>query len=31
MRPETREALRLFYAEPNRLLEQRLGRTMNWQ
>lgn len=31
MRPETREALRRFYAEPNRLLEQRLGRTMNWQ
>ena len=31
MRPETREALRAFYVEPNRRLEERLGRQMHWQ
>jgi hypothetical protein len=31
MRPATRAALRDFYAEPNRRLEQRLGRVMHWQ
>ena len=31
MRPQTRRALRRFYAEPNRRLEQRLGRPMHWQ
>jgi hypothetical protein len=31
MRPQTRVALREFYAEPNRRLERRLGRPMGWQ
>jgi len=31
MRAETRQALRAFYAGPNRALEQRLGRPMHWQ
>jgi hypothetical protein len=31
MLPETRAELAAFYAEPNRRLEQRLGRPMYWQ
>ena len=31
MLPETRAQLAAFYAEPNRRLEQRLGRSMGWQ
>jgi hypothetical protein len=31
MQPETRAELAAFYAEPNRRLEQRLGRSMGWQ
>ena len=31
MQPQTRAALRRFYAEPNRRLEARLGRPMHWQ
>lgn len=31
MRPETRERLRRFYAEPNRRLEEYLGRDLDWQ
>ena len=31
MLPETRAELAAFYAEPNRRLEKRLGRSMGWQ
>jgi hypothetical protein len=31
MRPETRQELSRYYAEPNRALEQRLQRSMQWQ
>jgi hypothetical protein len=31
MLPDTRAELAAFYAEPNRRLEQRLGRSMGWQ
>ncbi|MDP9250933.1 MAG: sulfotransferase domain-containing protein [Chloroflexota bacterium] len=31
MDPDTRAQLSRFYAEPNRLLEQRLGRALHWQ
>lgn len=31
MLPETRAELQRFYAEPNRRLEERLGRRMGWQ
>jgi hypothetical protein len=31
MLPETRAELAAFYADPNSRLEQRLGRSMDWQ